>query len=93
MISDTQSLTVTRDQIGLKTRSDEGPVSVKYTLGSEGNSNGNCGVEYFNEDGIMSTFRMRTLDAMYVAAAVLRYGVTLISLEQIYTSVYTSLMI
>lgn len=61
MISDTQSLSVTLDNIGVKTRSSEGPVSIKYTLGSD---SGEAGGAFFSRDGVMCTFTMCTLDAV-----------------------------
>lgn len=74
MISDTQSLAVTLDNIGVKTRRSEGPVSVKYTLGFEGHRSGYGGGDgdgdwhqrgaFFSRDGLMCTFTMRTLDAV-----------------------------
>lgn len=60
--------------MGVKTRRFESPVSVQYELGYDRNkdtgedadgrsiSNG-----YFNENGLMCTFVMRTLDAMWVS--------------------------
>lgn len=67
MISDTQSFKVTRDNIGVKTRHAEGPVSVRYSLGCDGEEGGEergVGDGFFNEDGLMCTFHMRTLDAV-----------------------------
>lgn len=67
MISDTQSLSVTLDNIGVKTRRSEGPVSIKYTLGSDGDAEtgaGGPGGAFFSGDGMMCTFNMRTLDAV-----------------------------
>lgn len=58
IISDTQSLKVACDNIGVKTRGMETPVSLTYSLGTEGD-----GV-FFNEHGLMCTFTMRTLDAV-----------------------------
>lgn len=70
MVSDTQSLTVTCDNIGIKTRGQEGPVSVHYDLGTDKSNDDDeegSGTEgFFNSDGIMCSFRMRTLDAMCV---------------------------
>lgn len=66
MIADTQSLAVLLDNIGVKTRRNESPVSIKFTLGSDGSSEsagGGAGA-FFSRDGVMSTFSMRTLDAM-----------------------------
>lgn len=60
MMSDTQSLRVTRDNIGVKTCRNETPVSVEYTLGTDGGD----GYAFFNQDGLMCSFTMRTLDAM-----------------------------
>lgn len=70
IISDTQSLKVTRDNIGIKTRGSESAVSIRYDLGcdshgvgdpsaSKGDANG-----FYNDSGLMCTFRMRTVDAM-----------------------------
>lgn len=61
MISDTQSLSVTLDNIGVKTRRSEGPVSIKYSLGSDDEEAGGA---FFSRDGVMCTFNMRTLDAV-----------------------------
>lgn len=60
MVSDTQSLTVTRDNIGVKTRRKETPVAVQYSLGSDREDGG----AFFSENGIMCTFNMRTIDAV-----------------------------
>eukprot|EP00752_Nemacystus_decipiens_P009323 g8331.t1 len=61
MISDTQSLSVTLDNIGVKTRRSEGPVSIKYSLGSDSEQAGGA---FFSQDGVMCTFSMRTVDAV-----------------------------
>lgn len=61
MISDTQSLSVTLDSMGVKTRRNEGPVSIKYTLGSDSKEAGGA---FFSPHGVMCTFNMRTLDAV-----------------------------
>lgn len=61
MISDVQSLNVSCDNIGVKTRRSEGPVSIEYTLGCDDDGGGGA---FFNNDGLMCTFTMRTLDAM-----------------------------
>lgn len=60
IISDTQSLKVVCDNIGVKTRGMEMPVSVAYSLGTDSDGDG----AFFNEHGLMCTFTMRTLDAV-----------------------------
>lgn len=70
---------MTCDNIGVKTRRNEGSVSIYYTLASdevheEGSDDGErmevdplaseLGEAFFNRDGLMCAFRMRTLDAM-----------------------------
>lgn len=77
MICDTQSLRVTCDNIGVKTRGQEGPVAIHYELGidkfEDDNEEGGGKAEdhdaimheaFFNKEGIMCSFRMRTLDAV-----------------------------
>ncbi|CAM9439255.1 unnamed protein product [Scytosiphon promiscuus] len=65
MISDTQSLAVLLDNIGVKTRHNESSVSIKFTLGSDSSEEGRgAGGAFFSRDGVMSTFNMRTLDAV-----------------------------
>lgn len=59
MISDTQSLSVLLDNIGIKTRRNESPVSIKFTLSSDAE-----GGAFFSRDGLMCSFTMRTLDAV-----------------------------
>ena len=61
IMSDTQSLRVACDNIGVKTRSLESPVSIAYSLGTDGGSDDGV---FFNEQGLMCTFTMRTLDAV-----------------------------
>lgn len=61
MIADTQSLSVTLDNIGVKTRRSEGAVAVKYSLGSDSEEAGGA---FFSREGVMCTFAMRTLDAV-----------------------------
>lgn len=65
MIADTQSLSVARDDIGVKTRRNEGAVSIKYSLGSDyaDEEEGKGGV-FYSRDGVMCTFTMRTIDAV-----------------------------
>ncbi|CAM9591480.1 unnamed protein product [Ectocarpus sp. 6 AP-2014] len=64
MISDTQSLSVLLDNIGVKTRRNESPVSIKFTLASDAEEGG----AFFSRDGLMCSFTMRTLDAVKHAA-------------------------
>lgn len=64
MISDTQSLAVLLDNIGVKTHRNESPVAIKFTLGLDSSEGGSGGGAFFSSDGVMSTFKMRTLDAV-----------------------------
>ncbi|CAM9841368.1 unnamed protein product, partial [Discosporangium mesarthrocarpum] len=63
MIADTQSLKVACDSLGVKTRGAEGRVGVEYLLGSDSNR------AFFNADGLMCTFMMRTTNAVARGAA------------------------
>eukprot|EP00611_Tribonema_gayanum_P020354 TRINITY_DN3697_c0_g1_i1.p2 TRINITY_DN3697_c0_g1~~TRINITY_DN3697_c0_g1_i1.p2 ORF type:complete len:399 (-),score=158.01 TRINITY_DN3697_c0_g1_i1:527-1723(-) len=64
MVADTASLQVMLDNIGTKTRKNEGRVRVEYLLGSDAAEN--C---FFGAAGLMCTFMMRTLDAKAHGAA------------------------
>jgi PAS domain-containing protein len=58
MIADTASLAVMIDNIGVKTRRNEGRAKSEYLLGSD--TSDNC---FFGASGFMCTFMWRTLDA------------------------------
>ncbi|CAN0317181.1 unnamed protein product, partial [Discosporangium mesarthrocarpum] len=58
MITDVQSLKVACDSLGVKSCDSEGRVNVEYLLGTDNNHG------FFNSDGLMCNFTMRTTNAV-----------------------------